>query len=285
MTGAAPEPAPGRRGFLEAGGHRLEYACWAAARVDPQAPTLVLLHEGLGCVALWKDFPAQLRAATGLAVLAYSRYGYGGSDPLAEARAADFMHREATGALPQVLARLGIGRAILVGHSDGASIALIHAGRFAHAGTAARGGPGAGAAASGPAIAGVVALAPHLFVEPVCIQAIAAVSAQFAGSDLAARLGRYHRDPVSAFRGWADVWRSPAFQAFDIEPEVAAIGCPILAIQGEDDAYGTMRQIDQIAALRPGTRLLKLAHCGHSPHLDRADEVTAAIAAFAAAIG
>lgn len=269
--GAAPAPAPHRCGLVEAGGHRLEYACWGTAGPGAEAPVLVLLHEGLGCVALWKDFPARLHAATGLAAMAYSRYGYGGSDPLAGPRAADFMHREAAEALPQVLARLGIARAILVGHSDGASIALIHAGRVAKA------GPGA------CTIAGVVAMAPHLFVEPVCTEAIAAVSARFAASDLPARLGRHHRDPVRTFRGWADVWLSPAFQSFDIEPEVAAIGCPILAIQGEDDEYGTMRQIERIAQLRPETRLLRLARCRHSPHLDRPDEVVPAIAAFAAA--
>ena len=126
----------------------------------------------------------------------------------------------------------------------------------------------------------MVALAPHLFVEPVCVQAISTVAAGFVASDLPARLGRYHRDPVRTFRGWADVWLSAPFAAWNIEPEVAAIGCPVLAIQGEDDEYGTMRQIERIAELCPHARLVRLADCRHSPHLDRPDEVVEAVAAF-----
>lgn len=252
-------------GCIEASGHRLEWA--RLEGTGPDGPAVVLLHEGLGCVALWRDFPQRLRAATGLPVVAYSRYGYGGSDVLQAPHAADFMHREAVDVLPQVLARLGVERPLLVGHSDGASIALIHAGRYPQA------------------QAGVVAMAPHLFVEPICVDAISAVARGFAGSDLPARLGRYHRDAARTFHGWADVWLSQPFRAWNIEPEVASIECPVLAIQGEDDEYGTMRQIERIAELQPGARLARLGRCRHSPHLDRPDDVVAAIAGFAGGIG
>lgn len=247
-------------GFVDAAGHRLEFARHGAARADGRA--MVLLHEGLGCIALWRDFPQRLHAACGLPVVAYSRHGYGGSDILEAPRRADFMHDEATQALPQVLSALGIHHPVLVGHSDGATIALVHAGRF----------PGVATA--------VVAMAPHLFVEPVCTEAIAAISQRFPDSDLPRRLARYHADAERTFRGWADVWLSEPFSHFDIEPEVAASRCPILAIQGTDDEYGTLRQVQRIAELRPGTAVRVLEGCRHSPHLDRPDEVVEAIADF-----
>lgn len=247
-------------GFVDAGGQRLEFARHGAARPDGRA--LVLLHEGLGCVELWRGFPQRLHAACGLPVVAYSRHGYGRSDTLDAPRAAGFMHDEATRVLPQVLAALDIGRPVLVGHSDGASIALIHAGRF----------PGVAQA--------VVAMAPHLFVEPVCTAAIDAISRRFPESDLPQRLGRYHADPVRTFRGWADVWLSEPFSRWNIEADVAASRCPILAVQGTGDEYGTLRQVERIAELRPDTVLRVLEDCRHSPHLDRPDEVLAAIVDF-----
>ncbi len=241
-------------------GTRIEYRPIGQWR--PGAPVLVFLHEGLGSVAMWRTFPQRLCACVGLPGLVYSRLGYGSSDRLPGKRSAHFMHEEATDALPALLAALDIEQPVLVGHSDGASIALIHAGRF----------PGAARA--------VVALAPHLFVEPVCVDSIAAITAEFGRSDLRERLARYHDDVDGAFRGWSDVWLSEQFAAWNIEAEVAASRCPILAIQGEQDQYGTMRQLERIAELRPDARLLKLPDCRHSPQFDRPDEVIAAVDAF-----
>jgi pimeloyl-ACP methyl ester carboxylesterase len=258
-----PDDATSRHVLVD--GRRIEYRPIGAWR--PGAPVLVFLHEGLGSVAMWRAFPQRLCADAGLPGLVYSRLGYGRSDPLRGARSADFMHEEATGALPALLAALGIERPVLVGHSDGASIALIHAGRF----------PGAARA--------VVALAPHLFVEQVCVDSIAAITAEFGRSDLRERLARYHDDVDGAFHGWSDVWLSAPFAAWNIEAEVAASRCPILAIQGEQDQYGTMRQLDRIAELRPDARLLKLPDCRHSPQFDRPDAVIAAASAFLRDIG
>ena len=241
-------------------GRRLE--CRLIGRIRPEAPVLVFLHEGLGSVEMWRDFPERVCRATGLAGVVYSRLGYGKSDPLVGARSARFMHEEATVALPALLRALEVERPLLVGHSDGASIALIHAGTFPDVPCA------------------VVALAPHLFVEAVCVESIAAITREYGRSTLRERLARYHRDVDGAFHGWSDVWLSEDCLRWNIEQEVAASRCPILAIQGEDDQYGTMRQIDRIAELRPGTRLVKLARCRHSPHLEQPDEVIAAIESF-----
>lgn len=223
----------------------------------------MLLHEGLGCIALWRDFPERLAQTVGRPVLAYARYGYGRSDVLAEGRReVAFMHDEAVEALPEVLATFGIERPLLVGHSDGASIALIHAGRF----------PGTPR--------GVVALAPHLFVEPVSLQSITDIAARFDASDLPDRMRRYHADPIRTFHGWSDIWLDPAFQHWNIEPEVAAIECPILAIQGTDDEYGTLEQVRRIRHLRPQAEIIEITGCRHSPQLDAPDTVLAAIARF-----
>jgi pimeloyl-ACP methyl ester carboxylesterase len=213
-------------------------------------PVVVFLHEGLGSVAMWKDFPARLCSEHGLRGLVYSRYGYGRSTPKPadEMWAADFMQRQALEVLPTLFAALRIERPWLFGHSDGASIALLYAARF-------------------PA-AGVVAVAPHLFVEDISIASIEAARTAYATTDLRARLARYHDDPDSAFRGWNDAWLSPAFRAWNIEAEVAKIACPVLAVQGEDDEYGTLDQVHSIARRLPKTRLLVLPKCGHSPHRD-----------------
>lgn len=246
-------------------GRRIE--CRFIGGSGTSAPVLVFLHEGLGSVAMWRDFPDRLCAALGLPGLVYSRPGYGGSDPLAGARSPRFMHDEALETLPALLRELDIRQPILFGHSDGASIALIHAGTFAEQARA------------------VVALAPHLFVEPICVASIAAITRDYGTSDLRGRLARYHDDVDGAFHGWSDIWLADAFTAWNIESEVAASRCPILAIQGEDDQYGTMRQIERIAELRPGARLLKLPGCRHSPQFDRPEQVIAATCRFLRELG
>lgn len=245
---------------IDAAGQRLE--CRRIGDPGASRPALVFLHEGLGSIAMWRDFPDRLCAATALPGLVYSRLGYGASDPVRETRTARFMHDEAVRVLPAVLEAFGIERPILVGHSDGASIALIHAGTF----------PDADAA--------VAVLAPHLFVEPVCVEAIAEIAHRYEAPGLREQLARYHADVDGAFLRWTEVWLSDAFASWTIEKEVAAIRCPILAVQGEDDQYGTMRQLERIAELQPDAGLLKLPACRHSPHLDRADDVLRALSAF-----
>jgi pimeloyl-ACP methyl ester carboxylesterase len=247
-----------------AAGHSLNYE-WVPEKAAPEgAPTLVFLHEGLGSIRQWRDFPAQLCARTQCRGLVYDRYGYGQSDVLGEAkRHVGFMHDEALRALPEVLSSLRVERPVLVGHSDGASIALIHAG-------------------AGYAVRGVVAMAPHVFIEPVCVTSIQAASATFETTDLPQRLGKYHRDVRKTFYGWADVWRDPAFASWDIRADyLPKVGCPVLGIQGRQDEYGTMAQLDEIAARVAGTcTLLKLQDCGHSPFRDQPEAVLAAAEDF-----
>jgi pimeloyl-ACP methyl ester carboxylesterase len=231
----------------------IEYR-WVGSR-SSRLPAVVFLHEGLGSVAMWKDFPERFCAAHGFTGLVFSRYGYGRSTPKppGERWAPDFMHRQAFAVLPAFLAALGIERPWLFGHSDGASIALLHAARFP--------------------VAGVVAVAPHIFVEAVSVASIAAARSAYAETDLRERLARYHDDPDSAFRGWNDVWLDPAFRDWNIEAELDAITCPVLAVQGEDDEYGTLEQIRGIARRLPKTRLLVLPKCGHSPHRDQPERL------------
>jgi pimeloyl-ACP methyl ester carboxylesterase len=251
-------------GFVRACGHKLEYLLIPAHQIN--RPTLVLLHEGLGSVAMWRDFPSRLAAATGCRTLVYSRYGYGQSDVLQEPFDTDFMHREAREALPELLATLNIESPVLVGHSDGASISLLHAGdgRFA--------------------VAGLVAMAPHCFVEDISIRSIEAAKRTFETTDLSDRLAKYHRDVRRTFYGWNDIWLIPEFRQWNIEDCLDGIRCPILAIQGVDDEYGTMAQIEAIAAqatASPDVELLKLADCRHSPHRDQMAAVIDAISRFA----
>jgi pimeloyl-ACP methyl ester carboxylesterase len=235
---------------------------------------IVLLHEGLGSVALWRDFPARLAAQLDEPVLAYSRAGYGQSSLPDGPREARFMHHEAQVVLPALLQAFDIARPILIGHSDGASIALIHAGSMAPA-----------ALADAPPPAGVAVLAPHLFVEPVTLGEIARVRDGFEASGLGPRLARYHRDPARTFHSWADAWLSDAFRQWNIEAEVAAIACPLLAIQGEDDQYGSALQIERLLQLRPHAKALMLPGCRHSPHAEQPAVVLAALAGFVAGLG
>lgn len=253
--------------FVSAGGHRLEYI-----RLLPEGspgttadgrPTLVFLHEGLGSAALWKNFPANVVAATGCPALVYSRYGYGKSDKPDAPRTVDYMHREALDVLPEVLDQFGITTPILIGHSDGASIALIHAG-----------------AGKWP-VRGLVAMAPHVFVEDITVQSIARAKVSFETTDLAAKLGRYHDDVASTFRGWNDIWLHPDFRRWNIEAYLPAVTCPVLLIQGEDDQYGSAAQVKAVAQQVLGrSQIRMLADCAHSPHVDCKDATVAAIGDF-----
>ncbi len=254
-------------GFVRVCERNLEYLLIPAHQIN--RPTLVLLHEGLGSVSMWRDFPARLAAATGCRTLVYSRYGYGQSDILEEAFKPDFMHREARQALPELLARLKIDKPLLVGHSDGASIALLHASDGPHA------------------VAGLVAMAPHCFVEDISIRSIEAARLAFESTDLPVKLAKHHRDARRTFYGWNDIWLHPDFRSWNIEDCLQKIRCPILAIQGEDDEYGTMAQIEAVARqaiASPAVELLKLADCRHSPHRDQTLAVIEAIGRFADAI-
>lgn len=263
------EAIESRTRTVVAAGHALEVRTIGAvgrAR-GAQPPVLVFLHEGLGCAALWRDFPDRVCAATGLPGVVYSRFGYGASDVFGAPLEPGFMHDEARVGLPALLAALGIERSILVGHSDGASIALIHAGERPEG------------------VAAVVALAPHLFVEPVTIASIADISKRFPDSDLPRRMAKYHRDPVATFRGWADIWLDPRFRAWNIEAQVAQVRCPVLAMQGLQDEYGTMEQVRRAAALGRCARWVGIDDCGHSPHLDQPDQVLKEIKEFIATLG
>ncbi|NUZ04742.1 alpha/beta fold hydrolase [Piscinibacter koreensis] len=250
---------------LDLAGRRLEIEVdWVGPR-DADRPLLVFLHEGLGSVAMWKDFPAALCDACGVRGLVYSRPGYGRSTPRApgERWGVDFMHREAEQVLPALLDALGVDAPYaLFGHSDGGSIALIHAARFA------------------PRVSAAVVMAPHWVVEAFGLVSIRAAREAYEHGDLREKLAKYHADVDSAFYGWNDIWLNHAFESWTIESLLAQIACPVLAIQGTGDPYGTMRQIERIAEAVPATRLVKLAECGHSPHRDRPDAVIAATRDF-----
>jgi pimeloyl-ACP methyl ester carboxylesterase len=243
-------------------GRRIEYAAIlgdAASRAG-----MVFLHEGLGSVALWRDFPTRLARRLGAPALVYSRFGYGQSDGLEGRRTPRFMHEEALDVLPRLLDRLEIANPLLVGHSDGASIALIHA------------------ALSGRPVAGLALMAPHVFVEPVCVESIAEIRESYRTSDLRRRLAKYHARVDDAFLGWADIWLEPEFLEWSIEDLLDRIAAPMLLIQGRDDEYGTLAQLDRIEARVKGpTSRLVLEECGHSPHRDREAAVLEAIEAFA----
>ena len=239
-------------GFLDSAGSRLEYRWIAPQRAS--APSLVLLHEGLGCVALWKDFPDRLATVTGLGVLVYSRAGYSRSDPVTLPRPVSYMHYEAQVVLPEVLAAAGIEQPILLGHSDGASIALIYAGSDC-----------------GQPVQSLILLAPHVFNESVCIASIRQIGQLYRRSDLAQRLTRYHGEQVDqAFWGWHDVWLHADFWDWNIEVFLATIRAPILLLQGEQDEYGTCAHLSAIEqqVAGPVTQRL-LPDCGHSPHQDQ----------------
>jgi pimeloyl-ACP methyl ester carboxylesterase len=227
-------------------------------------PALVFLHEGLGSVELWRGVPAEVAAATGRRTVTFSRFGHGDSDAPLQPRTPAFFHTEALEVLPALLAALGIERPVLVGHSDGASIALIHA--------------------SEHPVTAVAVLAPHVFVEEICLQSIREIRAVYEQGELRERMARRHRDPDAAFYGWNDVWLDPAFPAWSIEDVLPRIAVPVLAIQGRDDEYGTLEQIHRISAAVHGPARELVVGGGHSPHLERREEVVAALVDFVASV-
>jgi pimeloyl-ACP methyl ester carboxylesterase len=245
---------------------RIEYE-WVGS-TERTAPVIVFLHEGLGSVAMWRDFPARLCEAAGARGLVYSRPGYGRSTPRApqEHWQPDFMHRQAREVLPALLRATGVDpardRLCLFGHSDGGSIALLYAAAFP------------------AALRGAIVLAPHIVVEEISVSSIAQAREAYRTTDLRARLARYHDDPDSAFWGWNDIWLAPAFRGWSIEDEIEAIRCPLLAVQGLDDEYGTLEQIRGIARRVPHAQLLELPACGHSPHKDQPEAVIQAVQEF-----
>jgi pimeloyl-ACP methyl ester carboxylesterase len=246
--------------FVAVGGRKLEVQRIAGPGAG--ARTLVFLHEGLGSVAMWRDFPQRAAHATGCAAVVYSRYGHGQSDALGEPRKVDYMHVEALEVLPDLLARLEVPDPVLVGHSDGGSIALIHA-------------------ASHPEVRGLVLMAPHVFVEDLSVKSIAEAKTAFESTDLPQKLARYHGDAAKTFWGWNDIWLHPDFRAWNIEEFLPRVRCPVLAIQGFDDEYGTMAQLEAIARQTGGPiELLRLSDCRHSPHRDQPQAVLEAMARF-----
>ncbi|HET6549427.1 MAG TPA: alpha/beta hydrolase [Solirubrobacter sp.] len=228
--------------------------------IDGREPALVFLHEGLGAVALWRDFPERLAAATGRRALVYSRAGHGGSDVPDEPRTPRFMHDEALDVLPPLLAEHGIEEPILVGHSDGGSIALIHAG-------------------SHP-VTGLVLLAPHVFVEDLSVASIAEARDTFESTDLRERMGRYHRDAEATFRLWNDIWLAPEFRGWNIEDVLGGVTAPALLIQGAHDQYGTLAQIEAIERGVRGPVERAVLDCRHAPHLEAPEETLSAAARF-----
>ncbi|MBN9563463.1 MAG: alpha/beta hydrolase [Alphaproteobacteria bacterium] len=255
-----------RPGSIVVGKRRLETEWWGPR---PQAaPTLVLLHEGLGCVALWRDFPDNLAAATGFGVFAFSRFGYGRSEPVSLPRPLSYMHDEARDVLPRVLDAAGIERCVLVGHSDGASIAAIHA-----------------ASARDARVCGLALIAPHFFVEDVTVASIAAIRAAYDTGDLRRRLARYHTRVDVAFRGWSEAWLNPGFRGWDITPLVPAIEAPMLLLQGSEDRYGTTDQL-RVAerAARSPVRTVLLQGAEHSPHIEAPRPTADEVARFARSV-
>jgi pimeloyl-ACP methyl ester carboxylesterase len=246
-----------RKASVTVSGRRVETLELAG---DRDRRPLVLLHEGLGSVGLWRDFPSALHAATGRRLIAFSRHGHGRSEPPPRPRTPAFFHEEALEVLPDLLAQLDAEAPILVGHSDGASIALIHAGRHP--------------------VTGIALLAPHVVVEDITVAAIGEARERYRDGDLRARMARHHDDVDAAFWGWCDVWLDPAFRDWSLEPEAAQVACPALLIQGRDDPYGTLDQLDRIEARVRGPVERLVVPGGHSPHLEAAAPVLAAVAAF-----
>ena len=245
-------------------GTRLEYRCWGPAPAD--APTIILLHEGLGCVGLWKDFPERLAEQTGHGVFAYSRAGYGNSDPATLPRPLDYMTREAVDVLPKVLDKIGFENGILLGHSDGASIATIYAGSIEDF-----------------RVRGIGLISPHFFTEPEGLSSIAQAGVAYQTGDLRTRLAKHHADPDNTFHGWNDAWLDPGFKSWNIEEAITYLRIPVLAVQGADDQYGTMAQIEALGAgLYSPLDVEILDDCRHSPHIQQSEKTLAVVGDFVA---
>lgn len=252
------------RGTVNVGGKALEWAVHGPAP-DARHPVIVLLHEGLGCLMLWRDFPALLSKETGLPVFVFSRAGYGRSDPDDLPRPLDYMTREAVGRLPAVLNALRAERVILLGHSDGATIAAEYAGRM-----------------SDPRVRGLILMAPHFFAEEMGLAEIAKAKVAFETTDLPEKMGRYHRDAQATFRGWNDAWLAPGFKAWNVAEVLDDIRVPVLVIQGQQDQYGTIAQVEAVETRCPApVETLMLDECRHAPQFDQPVRVRAGIADFA----
>jgi len=253
-----------KKGWVTVNGRRLEGCAWGGSPADK--PTIVLLHEGLGSAGLWRSFPEKLAQRTGYSVFAYSRAGYGNSDPVPLPRPLDYMTREAIEVLPGVLETIGFRRGILLGHSDGASIAAIYAGNIKDF-----------------RVRGLCLISPHFFTEPMGLASIAEAKTQYETGDLRARLAKHHTNVDNAFWGWNGAWLDPGFKAWNIEDSIGYIRVPVLAIQGRDDQYGTLAQIE---ALENGCYAPVdaefIENCKHSPHLERPERTLAAVSDFVA---
>ena len=254
---------PPTRKYLSVDGKRLETLLYPATGENA---TIVMLQQGLGSIAMWKDFPERIAEATRCGVLVYSRYGHGKSDRLAEKRSVDFMHREAKIVLPELLRQFEIQRPILLGHSDGASIALIYAGTRPDR------------------VRGLVLEAPHVFVEEFGLRSTVAIRNVYESTELREKLARYHDHVDETFRGWSDIWLDPQFREWNIEEYLDAITCPTLVIQGENDEYGTLAHVEAIQRRVPGAQALILPRCGHSPHRDQEDLTLDAVSKFVEAL-
>ena len=249
-------------------GDRNLEAVWIGPKPH-EAPTLVLLHEGLGSVSAWRDWPAELAEKSGFGVLVYSRFGYGASDPSPLPWPTTYMHREADDVVPEVLRQAKIERCVLVGHSDGASISILHAG---------------GVHAS-PLVHGLVLMSPHVFVEPISVEAIERSKEVYAKTDLREKLGKHHKDVDHAFRGWNDIWLHTDFRAWNIESFVPKVRVPMLLVQEENDPYGTLAQIDAIErGAKASTKRLILPGNGHAPWKELREETTRATIDFARSV-
>jgi pimeloyl-ACP methyl ester carboxylesterase len=256
---------PEQRGEVLVDGKRLETLWIEAANKD--GPTIVMLHEGLGSVALWKDFPQLLATRTGCGILVYSRYGLGNSERLMEKRPVEFMHHEGEVVLPELLDKLNITRPIVLGHSDGGSIAIIFAGKYLDRPRA------------------LILEAPHVFVENLSVASIAQAKVAYLTTDLPQKLARYHQHVDATFWGWNDIWLDPAFRGWNIEASLPGVTAPVLAIQGADDEYGTLAQLDAVErGVRGPLERLVLAQCKHSPHRDQPQATLEAMARFIARV-
>ncbi len=253
---------PGETNFIDIDGVKLEAVCYGPAPQD--APTIIMLHEGLGCVALWRDFPQQIAAETGLGVFVYSRVGYGESDPVNLPRPLDYMHQEADMVLSIVLDEIGFQSGILLGHSDGASIAAIYAGtREDHR------------------VRGLVLIAPHFFTEDIGIASIAEAREAYESGNLRDKLAKYHKDVDNAFLGWNGAWLDPKFRQWNISEVIDYWRIPVLVIQGREDQYGTLAQIDEIQSrIYSPLDVAIIDDCKHSPHLEATDKVISVVGEF-----